>query len=147
MASVRRSDSGRNILHFHINSLIQRERSNCLIQQMFGILTKHRSHITNEAARTPAWGLEFRISDRYRRLGCIVTALTTKNESLQPLCWADFTMNMRSNDPPLSCGFNSCGRQGESHGFAKTEPAMTIYKSIGMVAASRLRDPDERILA
>ncbi len=42
LASVRRSDIGRNIPHFRIDSLNESERSIYLIQQQFGILARHR---------------------------------------------------------------------------------------------------------
>jgi hypothetical protein len=54
-------------------------------------------------ARTRASDREFLITDPHLRTGSIVTGLKTPNESFQRLCWAAFTMNMSSNEQPLSC--------------------------------------------
>jgi DNA replication protein DnaC len=43
LASVRRSDSGRNISHSLIDSPNESECSNCLIQHVFGILARNRA--------------------------------------------------------------------------------------------------------
>ena len=43
LASVRRSDSRRNIRHFRIDSPNESECSNCLIQHVFGILARNRT--------------------------------------------------------------------------------------------------------
>ena len=58
---------------------------------------------TIEVARTRASDREFLITDRHLSTGRIVTVLKTPNESFQRLYWAAFTMNMSSNEQPLSC--------------------------------------------
>ncbi len=63
--SVKRSVNRRNMLHFRIDSLNQSERSNRLIQHVFGVLAKHNvekalckgglSHAMSEFPRRRKW--------------------------------------------------------------------------------------------
>lgn len=75
------------------------------------ILREWISHYNRGHSHSRFWGRAFRIQDQHPRLGSIVIALSWAVESRQLQSWADFTMNMRSNEPPCSLRYDFCGPQ------------------------------------